>query len=121
MFEFTFTVRGTPRSKGSFRPITIKRKGGGTRAIMIPANKKSQTWENAIAAAAAEACPHQFMSQPIALTMTFHMARAKGHYGTGRNAGKLKDSAPQYVTKKPRPVPLLSVRNCCGLILMTSS
>ena len=38
---------------------------------------------------------------PLAIGAHFLFPRPKGHYGSGRNAGKLKDSAPEYVTKAP--------------------
>ena len=38
---------------------------------------------------------------PVKLELTFFMERTKGHYGTGRNAGKLKASAPRHHTKTP--------------------
>ena len=34
------------------------------------------------------------LTGPLSVSMIFDMARPKGHYGTGRNADKLKDSAP---------------------------
>ena len=33
---------------------------------------------------------------PLHLTCTFCYERPKSHFGTGRNAGKLKDSAPSF-------------------------
>lgn len=41
------------------------------------------------------------ISGPIRLDLTFIMKRPKGHYGTGRNSGKLKPSAPKYHIIKP--------------------
>ena len=38
---------------------------------------------------------------PVYLTLLFLFARPKTHFGTGRNAGKLKESAPVYHTKRP--------------------
>jgi Holliday junction resolvase RusA-like endonuclease len=38
---------------------------------------------------------------PVSISFNFFLPRPKGHFGTGRNAGKLKDSAPEYHTKKP--------------------
>lgn len=39
--------------------------------------------------------------EPIELSLMVYVARAKGHFGTGRNAGVLKESAPLYPTSKP--------------------
>lgn len=41
------------------------------------------------------------MDGPLRLALTFFRPRPKGHYGTGRNAGVLKDSAPDFPTTKP--------------------
>jgi Holliday junction resolvase RusA-like endonuclease len=38
---------------------------------------------------------------PLAVQFVFFLPRPKGHYGTGKNAGKLKPSAPKYHIKKP--------------------
>lgn len=35
------------------------------------------------------------------LDLVCRFTRPKGHYGTGKNAGVLKDSAPTWVTKRP--------------------
>ena len=41
------------------------------------------------------------MEGPLKVSCCFYMPRPKGHYGTGRNAGKLKASAPRWHTNKP--------------------
>lgn len=38
---------------------------------------------------------------PLAMSVEFHFARKKAHFGTGRNQNKLKDSAPTFHTVKP--------------------
>ena len=37
----------------------------------------------------------------VHLDMVFVLQRPKGHYGTGRNAGKIKDSAPRHPKGRP--------------------
>ena len=41
------------------------------------------------------------LTGPVRLKCEFIFPRPKGHYGTGRNSGKLKPSAPAEHTKKP--------------------
>lgn len=41
------------------------------------------------------------LTGPVAVRCTFRFARPKSHYGTGRNAGVLKDWAPIYMTSAP--------------------
>ena len=38
---------------------------------------------------------------PFMLILKFYMPRPKSHYGTGRNAGKLKDKAPFHHLQTP--------------------
>jgi len=41
------------------------------------------------------------LTGPLSVEMIFYKPRAKAHYGTGRNAALLKDSAPAYPAVKP--------------------
>jgi len=41
------------------------------------------------------------LAGPLTLSLVFAMPRPKHHYGTGKNLGKLKDSAPLWHTGKP--------------------
>lgn len=40
------------------------------------------------------------ITKPVKLRLEFFLPRPKCHYGTGRNDGVLKASAPRYVTSK---------------------
>ena len=41
------------------------------------------------------------ISDPIYIQLWYGLRRPKAHYGTGRNSGQLKASAPKYPGKKP--------------------
>jgi len=41
------------------------------------------------------------LTGPVYVEIGFYFRRPKGHFGTGRNAGKLKTSAPPYHIVKP--------------------
>jgi Holliday junction resolvase RusA-like endonuclease len=41
------------------------------------------------------------LTGPLSVSISFFMPRPKGHFGTGRNAGKLKPSAPKFHIVKP--------------------
>ena len=41
------------------------------------------------------------IKKPFKLMLDFYMPRPKSHYGTGRNTGKLKQSAPSHHTGTP--------------------
>jgi Holliday junction resolvase RusA-like endonuclease len=44
---------------------------------------------------------HQILQGPVEVVLWFGMPRPKSHYGTGRNSGKLKKSAPEHPGIKP--------------------
>ena len=44
---------------------------------------------------------HTLMTGPISMVVSFDFERPKSHFGTGRNANKLKPSAPDYHVCKP--------------------
>jgi len=44
---------------------------------------------------------HKKFTDAVFVRSCFYMPRPKGHYGTGRNSGKLKPSAPEHHIKKP--------------------
>jgi crossover junction endodeoxyribonuclease RusA len=41
------------------------------------------------------------MPGPVEVRVNFYLGRPKGHYGTGRNAGTIKASAPDYPAGLP--------------------
>ena len=44
---------------------------------------------------------HGLIVDPVVLSVTFYFGQPKSHYGTGRNAGKLKASAPIHHANQP--------------------
>lgn len=110
MAELTITVHGTPAPQGSKRHV-----GGGR---MIEMSKRVKPWRLAVEHAAEEAMatsagsykctgdghlaiPGYPLEGPLAVRVTFALARPKGHYGTGRNAAVLKPSAPAWPATMP--------------------
>lgn len=101
----SFTVYGHPLTAGSKRHI-----GGGR---VIDDNPKARVWKQEVASKAAEAMMYQrdpdrpgdpapeLFTGALSLDLRFYLARPKGHFGTGRNAGVLKRNAPRYHTTKP--------------------
>lgn len=94
----SFFVHGTPKPGGSKRGFYIKKLN---RVVITDANKKTKPWMDSVASAATEAYKGEPVIEPVNLQTVFIFPRPKGHYGTGRNAGKLKASAPKYHTVKP--------------------
>jgi len=93
-----FTVFGTPAQMGSKRAFVVK-----GRAILTDDNsKKRKQWAGAVADVAGEAMSQQdLISGPVKLSVQFHFARPKSHFGTGRNAQNLKGSAPSHHAQSP--------------------
>lgn len=105
----TFDVQGDPVPQGSKRVLPTAR---GPR--VVESGKGLLPWRQAVAAAAMVAAADRSTAGgyspeelplvaegPVALALTFTLQRPRGHYGTGRNARKLKPSAPWYVPTRP--------------------
>ena len=81
-------VYGIPRPQGSKRHVG--------RGIMVEASKHVGQWRNDVMAAAAAAYRGAPITGPVRLEIVFLFPRPKSHFGTGRNAEKLKASAPVH-------------------------
>lgn len=69
---------------------------------VIDANAKTlKPWRATIAAAASDERHGRTITGPVRLDAVFVMPRPKHHFGTGRNAGRLKASAPVYCCTRP--------------------
>ena len=99
MSRVEFEVYGKPQPAGSKRAFVNPKSG---RAIVTDANAKSKPWKQEVAAVAHQAMAGRgVFTGPVRMLLEFHVARPKGHYGTGRNAAVLKGSAPRHPTSKP--------------------
>ncbi len=96
-----FFVLGKPATAGSKKAFFNKKTG---HAMITDACKRSRPWKDAVKAAALEAMQgREMFGRAVALDVAFYfvLARPKGHFGTGRNADKLKPSAPRYPATRP--------------------
>lgn len=106
MKTLCFTVIGEPMSKGS-HVAGVGYKKDGTAYGFVRENKAGEKERNAkgIAAAAlaarAEAGAGVARGEALAVCIRFYTSRPQGHFGTGRNAGVLKDHSPARPAKKP--------------------
>ncbi len=98
-------VLGTPAPKGSNRAMV---RGG--RAVFVPGGSKvgalkMKAWEALVREAASEAVGDvetpPYVDCALCVSIVFRMARPAGHWGKGRNAGRLTPSAPSH----PRVAP----------------
>lgn len=106
--SYVIEVLGTPAPKGSSRAFY---KAGMKRAVIVKDNSdKQKSWDGAVREAATQALYARgynaveappFVDLALEVTIVFRMARPAGHWGKGRNAGKLAPSAPRYPRGKP--------------------
>lgn len=92
-------VRGQPAPQGSKRPVRL----GNGKIGMVESSKAVGPWREAVRAECqrvmkAEDGP---LDGAVAVSVTFTVARPRGHFGTGRNAHMVKDSAPSYPAARP--------------------
>ncbi len=91
-------VNGTPAPQGSKRHV-----GNGR---MVEVSKAVGPWREAVRSEAQttlaiRANGERPLSGAVFVSLVFTLARPKGHYGSGRNAGQVKDSAPAYPAGRP--------------------
>ena len=85
--------RSVPVTKADGRIVTFTNDSSGP---------KGKAWRSLVADAGAEAIAgFPLYDGPLYVEMTFLRPRGLGHYGTGRNAGVLRDSAPAYPSVRP--------------------
>ena len=90
----TFAVLGTPVPQGSMKAY-------GSRVVANNAESLA-SWRSDVAAAAHRHKPEDWdIHAAVSLRCEFVYPRPLSHYGTGKNAGKLKASAPEHHTKTP--------------------
>ena len=71
------------------------------------------TMERQLMAYLKDHAPEKPFEGPVLLDVVALFARPKHHYGTGRNSGKLKKTAPVWHTKKPDADNLLKMLKDC--------
>ena len=92
-------VRGTPVAQGSKRVVGAG--AGKARAIETNAHRLAP-WRSTVSAAAVYAMDGADpISGPVHVSVDFTFARPQHHFGSGRNAERLKPSAPTYRANAP--------------------
>ena len=102
--RFTMFVAGTPIPQGSKRAWY----NASTKRVMMTedAGTRHSTWRNEVTGQARQAMadvgrfgdPYR---EAISAVVTFYFHRPGIHYGTGKNAEKVKASAPRFPVKPP--------------------
>lgn len=99
-----FVVHGIPQPRGSkitqvmYDRVTgdpVIDENGRVKTYMRDANKKSGPWMKLVAEYARVCMSYRdLLEGPVLLGAQFYFQRPQSHLGTGRNAGKLRGSAP---------------------------
>lgn len=100
-FPLTITVYGEAQPAGSKRAVPLGGRSPNGRWGVVDANRKSEPWKAMVAQEAGEQYREPVLTIPLVVEFVFYVVRPKGHFGTGRNEGIVKDSAPAYPSKKP--------------------
>jgi Holliday junction resolvase RusA-like endonuclease len=100
MRKFELFIHGRPAPGGSKSAFRDK-KGG--KVILAPASKYTKAWRDTVVYTWVQSEYYREipLEGPVSMIIVFFMLRSKSHYGTGRNAGVLKKSAPLYPDKRP--------------------
>jgi Holliday junction resolvase RusA-like endonuclease len=96
--HLSFFIPGLPQPGGSKRAFMKK---GMKFPVVVDDNPKAADWKRTVSHFAHTIRPSVPSSAPLAVDFTFVMPRPASHFGSGRNAGILKASAPAFPTKKP--------------------
>lgn len=83
-----FFVEGIPKPQPRPRAAHVK----GHARVFDPGT--AEGWKGRIAMEAVNHRPEISHLGAVSVELTFRMPRPKSHFGTGKNEGKLKDSAP---------------------------
>ncbi len=94
-----FFVPGIARTAGSKSAYYNKATG---EINLAHAGKYTKAWMDSVKWFAMQHTNRMVLwTGPVTLKLIFLQTRPKNHYGTGRNAGILKDSSPEYPVMQP--------------------
>lgn len=97
--SISFTVYGQPAPAGSKRGFYNAK---AKRVIVTDDSARSRPWKAQVSDAAAQAMgSRELLCEPLLLELTFWLPRPKGHFGTGRNAARVKPGSPSHPAVKP--------------------
>lgn len=104
MTALRFFVEGRPQTAGSKTAFTNPKTG---KAIVTESGDRNakKAWREDLREAARRAIESSGREWPTVaaceVEFVFHRRRPKGHFGSGRNAGVVKASAPAHPTSRP--------------------
>jgi crossover junction endodeoxyribonuclease RusA len=109
LVRIAFSVLGEPKPQGSKKAHPVYgrdgkpvMKHGRMLLVMREDNPEAPAWRQEIKTELNRTYPGPgLLDGPLSLRVLFLRPRPRRHYGTGRNAGTLKPSAPPFPTTKP--------------------
>ena len=106
--DLSFEVVGQPKTAGSKDPHARVMNDGTVKMwVSDQSGDAGKAWRQVIGIAANAAMRGRLIYDgPLYVEFTVLRKRGPGHFGTGRNAGKLLPSAPAYPATKPDAVKL---------------
>lgn len=97
MSTLTFFVPGRAMPAGSKSAFRT-----GKRTIVTDSSgEKGKTWRATVQSIASQRFNEPLWDGPLRVRFVYLVDRPRGHFGTGKNAGILKASAPKYPTTRP--------------------
>ncbi len=105
----SFFIQGTPVPQGSKngRVVTNKVTGRQFATVYDQAGKRLKDWRKIIHYTAKQKWTGEPLEGPVRLVVTIYIKRPKNHYGTGKNADRLKPNAPEHHITTPDRTKLL--------------
>ena len=98
MSDLSFVVYGRPQQRGSKVPFKLS----NGRTVVVDANKHSKDWMRNVQNTVGPLWEgKRLITAAIELSAVFYFSRPKSHFGTGRNSGKLRPSAPAEHAQTP--------------------
>lgn len=102
MRSISFTVPGVPYAQPRQRSrIATSKSGKQFINNYTPLAAPVNAFKASVAHAAMAVPEHAFGDAAVSIEMDFHFPRPASHYGSGRNSGKIKASAPKFKKGKP--------------------
>lgn len=92
-----FFVHGQPQPGGSKKGFVTK----SGRVAIVDDAKYGKDWRGDVKRAASDHYRGEPLNCALDVRFVFFTLRPKGHYGSGRNARRLKPSAPRFPLGKP--------------------
>lgn len=88
----TLTVPGTPKPKGSLKPV----RNGRRIQLIEDAGPAQTTWRQRVAYAAKTANHPFTIGEPVAVEVWFYLPRPASHHMSSRPDRPLRDDAPEF-------------------------